>query len=131
MPAGTVLVEYGASDESKAEFLLRARDGSGAPVCAAYVPIDVAVEGLERARARLAKSHPHLRVHVLPTDFTRPVRLPAEFADMPRLGFLPGSTIGNFEPAEAQRFLVQVRETLGLGGTLADRGRFAQGPGAC
>jgi dimethylhistidine N-methyltransferase len=113
MPAGAVLVEYGASDESKAEFLLRARDGSGAPVCAAYVPIDVAVEGLERARARLAKSHPHLRVHVLPTDFTHPVRLPNEFADMPRLGFLPGSTIGNFEPAEAQRFLVQLRETLG------------------
>jgi L-histidine N-alpha-methyltransferase len=113
MPAGAVLVEYGASDESKAEFLLRARDSSGAPVCAAYVPIDVAVEGLERARARLAKSHPHLRVHVLPTDFTHPVRLPNEFADMPRLGFLPGSTIGNFEPAEAQRFLVQLRETLG------------------
>jgi dimethylhistidine N-methyltransferase len=113
MPAGTVLVEYGASDESKAAFLLRARDSSGTPVCAAYVPIDVAVEGLERARARLARSHPHLRVSILPTDFTHPVRLPNEFADMPRLGFLPGSTIGNFEPAEAQRFLIQVRETLG------------------
>ena len=113
MPAGTVLVEYGACDESKAAFLLRARDRSGAPVCAAYVPIDVAVEGLERARARLANSHPHLRVSILPTDFTHPVRLPGEFADMPRLGFLPGSTIGNFEPAEAQRFLIQVRETLG------------------
>jgi dimethylhistidine N-methyltransferase len=113
MPAGAVLVEYGASDESKARFLLRARDSSGAPICDAYVPIDVAAEGLQRARARLAKSHPRLRVHVLPTDFTHPVRLPGEFADMPRLGFLPGSTIGNFEPAEAQRFLVQVRETLG------------------
>jgi L-histidine Nalpha-methyltransferase len=118
MSAGAVLVEYGASDESKAEFLLRARDGSGAPICAAYVPIDVAVEGLERARTRLAKSHPHLRVHVLPTDFTHPVRLPREFADMPRLGFLPGSTIGNFEPAEAQRVLAQVRETLGSGARL-------------
>jgi dimethylhistidine N-methyltransferase len=118
MPAGAVLVEYGASDESKAEFLLRARDGSGAPVCAAYVPIDVAVGGLERTRARLTKSHPHLRVHILPTDFMDPVRLPREFADMPRLGFLPGSTIGNFEPAEAQRFLAQVRETLGPGARL-------------
>ncbi len=113
MPAGAVLVEYGACDESKAEFLLRAREGSGAPICAAYVPIDVAVQGLQRAQARLAKSHPHLRVHVLPTDFMDPVRLPDEFADMPRLGFLPGSTIGNFEPGEAQRFLAQVRETLG------------------
>ena len=118
MPAGAVLVEYGASDESKAEFLLRARDGSGAPVCAAYVPIDVAVEGLERARARLAKSQPHLRVHILPTDFMHPVRLPREFAEMPRLGFLPGSTIGNFEPAEAQRILAQLRETLGPGARL-------------
>jgi L-histidine N-alpha-methyltransferase len=113
MPAGAVLVEYGASDESKAGFLLRTRNGSGVPICAAYVPIDVAAKGLERARARLAKSHPRLRVHVLPTDFTHPVRLPGEFAGMPRLGFLPGSTIGNFEPAEAQRLLVQLRETLG------------------
>ncbi len=113
MPAGAVLVEYGASDEGKAEFLLRARNGSGAPICAAYVPIDVAVEGLERARARLAKSHPRLRVHILPVDFTHPVRLPGEFTGMPRLGFLPGSTIGNFEPAEAKRCLVQLRETLG------------------
>ena len=113
MRAGSVVVEYGACDESKAEFLLGARNGSGDPVCAAYVPIDVAVEGLERARARLAKSHPQLRVSILPTDFTHPVRLPNEFADMPRLGFLPGSTIGNFEPDEAQRFLVQVHETLG------------------
>ncbi len=118
MPTGTVLVEYGASDESKAAFLLRARDRSGASVCAAYVPIDVAAEGLEQARARLATSHPHLRVHVLPTDFSQPVRLPRAFADMPRLGFLPGSTIGNFEPAEAQRVLAQLRETLGPGARL-------------
>lgn len=118
MPAGAVLVEYGASDESKAELLLRALDRSGTPVCAAYVPIDVAVEGLERARARLAHSHPNLRVHVLPTDFLQPVRLPREFADMPRLGFLPGSTIGNFEPAEAKRLLAQLHETLGRGARL-------------
>ena len=53
MPAGSVLVEYGASDEGKAAFLLRVRDGSGARIFAAYVPIDVAQEGLEIGRAHV------------------------------------------------------------------------------
>jgi len=113
MPAGALLVEYGASDEDKAEFLLRERHASGVAVFAAYMPIDVATEGLEQARARLNRSYPHLRVHTTAADFLRPVALPPAFAGMPRLGFFPGSTIGNFEPPDARRFLAQVRDTLG------------------
>lgn len=118
MAAGAVLVEYGANDESKAIFLLRARDGVGAGGFAAYVPIDVAAEGLEQARVRLAKLYPRLHVHFLAMDFLHPVTLPDAFADMPRLGFFPGSTIGNLDPAEAKLFLARIRKTLGRGARL-------------
>lgn len=113
MPAGGVLVEYGACDETKASFLLRARSPLGAPVIAAYVPIDVAEEGLNQARTRLAQSYPYLRVQGITADFLLPVELPAGVSGMPRLGFFPGSTIGNLEPAQARRFLAQMRTTLG------------------
>jgi L-histidine N-alpha-methyltransferase len=113
MRPGALLVEYGAGDESKAELLLRERHASGVAVFAAYMPVDVATEGLEQARARLDRSYPRLRVHTVAADFLWPVALPPGFAGMPRLGFFPGSTIGNLEPADARRFLAQVRATLG------------------
>lgn len=118
MPVGTVLVEYGASDETKAEFLLRERDGTGKGIFAAYVPIDVAVDELERARARLAMSHPGLLVQTVAADFLDAVRLPDTVAGMPRLGFFPGSTIGNLDPAGVLTFLSRVHATLGPGARL-------------
>jgi L-histidine Nalpha-methyltransferase len=102
-----VLVEYGASDETKAEFLLRSSAFS------AYVPIDVAVPQLEQMRARLRKRRPDLLVSLVPADFTDVVALPTEIPSLPRLGFFPGSTIGNLDPPEAQRFLQRARDALG------------------
>ncbi len=108
-----VLIEYGASDEAKAEFLLRERDGTGAPVFQAYVPIDVAVPALEQMRRRLRLRRPELLVCALPADFMDAIELPADVPRLPRLGFFPGSTIGNLDPPEVQRFLRQARELLG------------------
>jgi L-histidine Nalpha-methyltransferase len=110
-----VLVEYGASDESKAEFLLRERDRAGASVFQAYVPIDVAVLALEQMRARLRQQRPDLSVFVVPADFMDVVALPVHIPSLPRLGFFPGSTIGNLDPPDARRFLRQARQTLGTG----------------
>jgi dimethylhistidine N-methyltransferase len=58
---------------------------------------------------------PDLAVHAVAADFTAPFSLPAEIADMPKVGFFPGSTIGNFEPQEAAAFLRTARESLGRG----------------
>jgi dimethylhistidine N-methyltransferase len=113
LPSGSVLVEYGASDEGKAEFLLTRDASDGAATITAYVPIDVAMPALLQMRERLAVSHPRLTVHPIAVDFMDPVRLPASVAGMPRLGFFPGSTIGNLDPAEACRFLGLARSTLG------------------
>lgn len=110
---GAVLVEYGASDDAKAHYLLRQRDVAGAHVIRAYVPIDVAVPSLRRMQERLAASQPDLGVHPIAADFMDPVVLPTVVAGMPRLGFFPGSTIGNLDPMEAVRFLAQAHVTLG------------------
>jgi L-histidine Nalpha-methyltransferase len=102
-----VLVEYGASDEAKAEYLLR--EG----IFDAYVPIDVAVPQLEQMRARLRERRPDLLVCIVPADFMDMAALPTQVPPLPRLGFFPGSTIGNLDPAEAQRFLERARGALG------------------
>jgi dimethylhistidine N-methyltransferase len=108
VPAGAALVEYGASREDKARVLLTAMR---AP--AAYVPIDVAAEALDEIAGRMADGP--VALHPIAADFLEPLTLPPEVADRPVLGFFPGSTIGNLEPATAIRFLTQARDTLGAG----------------
>jgi dimethylhistidine N-methyltransferase len=111
---GTCLVEYGASDEAKARLLFRA---AGRRI-AAYVPIDVAAPAIAAMARRLRRTARGLRVHPLCADFTRPLVLPDSVRDVPALGFFPGSTIGNLEPAEAVAFLEGARVTLGAGAWL-------------
>ncbi|WP_158746098.1 L-histidine N(alpha)-methyltransferase [Acidisphaera sp. L21] len=104
---GCALVEYGASDESKAMMLL---DHIGA---SAYVPVDIADSALQDLTQRLHTARPSLSVHPVAADFLRPLALPHQTSSQQRFGFFPGSTIGNLDHATAHRFLVQVRETLG------------------
>ena len=115
LPSRGLLVEYGASEESKAELLLRQNHHDGAALFQVYVPIDIAAPALQSLRNRLQYSHPELGVHPIAMDFQCPLELPPTLSSLPRLGFFPGSTIGNMEPAEARRFLTQARQTLGAG----------------
>ncbi len=103
------LVEYGASDEAKAAFLL---DCPGAPF-AAYVPIDIAAAALEAMANRARARWPDLAVMPIAADFLTPPRLPPALDGMARLGFFPGSTIGNLDPPAARRFLAGARAALG------------------
>jgi L-histidine N-alpha-methyltransferase len=102
-----VLVEFGGSDEAKARILL---DLPASPF-KTYVSIDVAAPALSAMQARLGDSHPNLTVVPVVADFMRPLRLPTLGA--PRMGFFPGSTIGNLDPAAATRFLASARDSLG------------------
>ena len=122
-PDGSVLVEYGASDEGKAAMLLRT--GSGR--LTAYVPIDIAGPALALLRDRMRHTHPNLDVEPVEADFTAPVRLPALADGRPRLGFFPGSTIGNFEPEMVLRFLRQARADLSRGAAGTGRPGFVIG----
>jgi dimethylhistidine N-methyltransferase len=113
VPAEAVMVEFGSGSSLKTELLL-----DRLPRLAAYVPIDISPTALAVAEARLARRRPQLRIVSLLGDFTAAISLPAEFADTLKIGFFPGSTIGNFAPDEALLLLVKMGEALGPGGRL-------------
>ncbi len=107
---GSALIEYGGSDEAKASILIDA-----CPAIALYVPIDVAAGALAALTRRLRETRRSLDVQPMVADFLAPLRLPEAANGRDRLGFFPGSTIGNLDPAQARSFLVAVRQTLGAG----------------
>jgi len=113
LPHNAALIEYGASDETKAEFLLSQGDTAGEPMIKAYVPIDVAAPGLEQMQVRLRRSRPYLQVRPLLADFMDALSLPRDLTELFALGFFPGSTIGNLDPGAAATFLRQARQMLG------------------
>ena len=83
-----------------------------------YVPIDIAGEHLLKASSRLREDFSGDDFRILPVeaDFTRDVELPAALdaaRDTVRLGFFPGSTIGNFSPEQARELLIRIRQVLG------------------
>jgi dimethylhistidine N-methyltransferase len=112
IPGGTAVVEFGAGSATKTPILLRAVDP------AAYVPIDISGDYLRESAARVDSEFPGLSVYPVEADFTNHVDLPAAIADMPRLGFFPGSTIGNFVPHSAANLLRHFRTILGTGARL-------------
>jgi dimethylhistidine N-methyltransferase len=109
--AGRVVVEFGSGASVKTPLLLSAIEPS------AYVPVDISGDFLRESAAQLAGMFPSLRVHPVEADFTRPITLPA-LGDAARLGFFPGSTIGNLLPDAAIDLLRTMGETLGPGAQL-------------
>ncbi len=104
---GRAVVEFGAGSARKTPHLLRAI----AP--AAYVPIDISGDFLHTSSAELASVFPGLPVLPLVGDFTGTLALPDAIGGLPRLGFFPGSTIGNSEPDTAVDLLRAMRRLLG------------------
>jgi dimethylhistidine N-methyltransferase len=109
---GAAVVEFGAGSATKTPILLEAI----AP--AAYVPVDISGDYLDQSAAGLQQRFPGLNVIPVTADFARPFSLPAEIADLPKLGFFPGSTIGNFVPRTAADLLRNFREFLGVSSRL-------------
>lgn len=112
IPAGMAVVEFGAGSATKTPRLLEAI----AP--AAYVPVDISAEYLDLSAAELRKRFPDLPIYPVAADFTRPLDLPQEIANLSKLGFFPGSTIGNFVPRSATDLLRHFRSLLGTGALL-------------
>ena len=106
--ADAVLVEFGSGASEKTRIVLDA-----AQDLAAYVPIDISADALDAAARRIADAYPGLSVAPLVGDFLHLGALPAGIAAGRHVGFFPGSTIGNLEPAEAVAFLKAARGLLG------------------
>jgi dimethylhistidine N-methyltransferase len=110
IPPDAAMVEFGAGSSAKTRILLRA-----APHVAAYVPVDISGAYLAGQTAQLQEEMPNLRVLPVEADFTKPFALPEALGNGPRVGFFPGSTIGNFEPHEANALLRNAAALLGPG----------------
>ncbi|MDQ1232420.1 L-histidine N(alpha)-methyltransferase [Sphingomonas sp. SORGH_AS_0879] len=109
---GRAVVEFGSGSSTKTPVLLRCVEPS------AYVPIDISGDFLRDSARNLQQAFPDLPIHPLEGDFMRPLALPAMVADAPKLGFFPGSTIGNMTPAMATDLLRAMRGSLGEGAML-------------
>jgi dimethylhistidine N-methyltransferase len=112
---GAVVVEPGSGSSRKTALLLAALDCPSA-----YAAIDISASALDEANAALRGRFPELALVPVAADFTRTLDWPAELADFtgPRLGFFPGSTLGNFAPDEAVALLTRFRAMLGAGSHL-------------
>ncbi len=107
------LLEYGSGASLKIRLLLQAIR----PNC--YVPMDISKDFLLASAESLMEDYPWLNVYAACVDYSQPVRLPADMiTSAQKLGFFPGSSIGNFSPQEAQIFLQGVRQTLGKDGAM-------------
>ena len=112
VPKGAAVVEFGAGSATKTPILLDAIAPS------AYVPVDISGDYLEQSAAELQQRFPKLEVIPVVADFARPFSLPGGIEHLPRLGFFPGSTIGNFVPRSGTDLLRQFRTLLGEGAQL-------------
>ncbi|HEX5034035.1 MAG TPA: L-histidine N(alpha)-methyltransferase, partial [bacterium] len=108
------LVEFGCGNSAKIFYLLAALQRPRG-----YLAIDISREPLLELCAKVAATHPGLPVQGLRADFSDFLKLPRMKGRHERkVIFFPGSSIGNFDPEEAVKFLAHARETAGLGGSL-------------
>ena len=106
------VVEFGSGSSTKTPILL------GAMRPKAYVPIDISGDYLRESAARVDEQFLGMAVYPVEADFTKEVALPSAIDGMARLGFFPGSTIGNFVPRSATDLLRHFRDILGTGAKL-------------
>lgn len=112
LPKGATLVDLGAGNCEKAARLF------GLLQPARYVAVDISVDFLHNALQCMQRQFPTLEMMGVGLDFSSSLALPAQVGAGPRVLFYPGSSIGNFTPAEALAFLRQARAAAQGGGLL-------------
>ena len=112
--ANCLVIEYGSGTSEKTQVLL---DHLEDPV--AYVPIDISKDHLLESSRRIAREYPQLEVMPVCADYEQPFEIPPPIRPARiRLVYYPGSTIGNFHPPDARRFLARTAKHVGAGGRL-------------
>jgi L-histidine N-alpha-methyltransferase len=113
MGEGIELIEFGAGALAKVSLLLNELKSPQL-----YMPIDISGDYLRSVAAKFKGDYPDLAVRPIVADFTKPLLLPARAEGRRRIGFFPGSTIGNLDQLEALHFLKNVAASLRGGGLL-------------
>lgn len=105
VPDGGALVEFGSGASVKTRVLL-----DNGPHIGTYVPIDISADFLQSTASGLRRRYPSLAVDPVVGDFLHPVHLPDTLSAVPKVGFFPGSTLGNIPPDAAQVLLSRARD---------------------
>ena len=105
------LIEFGCGSSRKVVAVLRDMDVS------TYVPVDISRSALEHLIRDVTRRFADLDVQAVCADFTESFDVPGDDRER-TVGFYPGSTIGNFAPSAAERFLSGLRPLLGPGGMI-------------
>lgn len=109
---GCAIIEFGSGSSAKTPILLEATEP------AAYVPIDISGDFLRDSVKALKQGFPLLPIYPVAADFMQPMTLPRPAKKLPKLGFFPGSTIGNMVASTAVDLLRVMKDTLGVGAFL-------------
>lgn len=109
---GCLLVEPGSGNSAKVRDLLAALEPHS------YMPMDISKAFLQKEARKLAGEFPWLDVYAVCSDFTVSMDIPIYPEGVHRVAFFPGSSIGNFEPADAAAFMRNIRGMVGQGGGL-------------
>ena len=106
-----LVVEFGIGNARKVDPLLTALDSS------VFAALDISLSALDDALGGLAARHPSTAMVGICCDHTQLRQLPQHPAleGQPRIGFFPGSSLGNFTPNEAVQFLANARQLLAGG----------------
>jgi L-histidine Nalpha-methyltransferase len=109
--SGMTLIDLGAGNCAKAAALFPLLEP------ARYIAVDISVDFLRDALRELQREQPQIAMAGLGQDFSQRLELPAELLGNERpVFFYPGSSIGNFTPAEALAFLARIRAQASGGG---------------
>lgn len=113
-PPGSHLVEFGSGSSIKIRILLDSLR------LAAYTAVDISREHLIKAASALSADFPDIEINAVCADYTQPFDIPVPDSnpDALRIGFFPGSTIGNFLRSEAETFLTRAARLLAGGGMI-------------
>jgi dimethylhistidine N-methyltransferase len=107
-----VLIEPGCGSCEKVQLLLEPLLPS------AYVPMDISADFLMQSAYDMSRKFPWLNIYAACLDFTQEMVLPRGVPHGQRIVFIPGSSLGNFDPLELQLFLRGIRRLVGRGGGL-------------
>lgn len=109
VPEEAALIELGSGASTKTRILLDALGGIDA-----YVPVDISREFLREVAGEIDRSYPDLTVAPLACDMLQELALPEAAEGRAKVGFFPGSTLGNLEPGDARALLRRVRGWPGV-----------------
>jgi dimethylhistidine N-methyltransferase len=110
-----VLMEFGSGSSQKVRILLDA-----IPHAMTYVGLDISKQHLQESCTQLAEDYPELEAIAICTDYSQPIPFPTipALQNKHKVGFFPGSSIGNLEPYEAVQFLKNTAVILESGDLL-------------